>query len=214
MRSSSRDVPCGSLVTLLPARGDRAASWPGTVQLPAWSESDCSGERHHRAPKRDSRYAPQKRQKDAYQAVLSPFTSSGRLGIYQPLMTSCRKPLRRRRSRCVRDRSRARIAPAPSAAWMLRRILRDWASFSGGLAMAGFLQASCFHYPIVLRCVYTIAPYCYYPIRLYHYYLIMSRQNLIPPAWKCGTAPRYRQALVSLFLRFVFRFYRTALSGT
>jgi hypothetical protein len=43
MRSSSRDVPCGSLVSLLPARGDRAASWPGTVQLPACDESDCSG---------------------------------------------------------------------------------------------------------------------------------------------------------------------------
>jgi hypothetical protein len=80
------------LVILLPARGDRAASWPGTVQLPA--ESDCSGERHQRTPKRAARYAVQKRQNDAYQAVLSPFTSSGRLGIYQPLMTSCRKPLR------------------------------------------------------------------------------------------------------------------------
>src|SRR6202161_4624064 len=178
MRSSNRDVPCGSLVTLLPARGDRTASWPGTVQLPAWSESDCSGERHHRTPKRASRYAPQKRQNDAYQAVLSPFTSSGRLGIYQPLMTSCRKPLRRRRSRCVRDRSRARIAPAPAAVWRFRRISRDCASFSGGLAMTGFLQASCFHCPIALRCIYTIALYADYLIVLYNFYLIMSRRNL------------------------------------
>src|SRR3984885_10682901 len=177
MRSSSRDVPCGSLVTLLPARGDRTASWPGTVQLPAWSESDCSGERHQRAPKRASRYAQQKRQNDAYQAVLSPFTSSGRLGIYQPLMTSCRKPLRRRRSRCVRDRSRARIAPASSAVWSFRRTSRDCASFSGGLAMGGFLQAWFFHYPIALFHIYTIALYVYYPITLYHFYLIVSRQD-------------------------------------
>src|SRR5271166_3063375 len=177
MRSSNRDVPCGSLVTLLPARGDRTASWPGTVQLPVWSESDCSGERHQRAPKRASRYAPQKRQNDAYQAVLSPFTSSGRLGIYQPLMTSCRKPLRRRRSRCVRDKSRARIAPAPSAVWSFRRISRDCASFSGGLAIAGFLRASCLYYPIALHRIYTIALYVYYPITLYQFYLLMSRED-------------------------------------
>src|SRR5271163_373464 len=125
-------------------------------------------------PKRASRYAPQKRQNDAYQTVLSPFTSSGRLGIYQPLMTSCTKPLRRRRSRCVRDRSRARIAPAPSAVWSFRRTSRDCASFSGGLATADFLQASCFYYPIALRRIYTSAVYVYYPITLYHVYLIVS----------------------------------------
>ena len=180
-------------MTLLPARGDRAASWPGTVQLPAYSESDCSGERHHRAPKRASRYAAQKRQKDAYQAVLSPFASSGRIGMYQPLMTSCRKPLRRRRSRCVRDRSRARIAPAPSAVWRFRRISRDCASFSGGMAVAGFLHASYFHYPIALRLIYTIVLYVYYPIVLYHFYLIMSRQDLVPPAQLSRKPGRQRQ---------------------
>ena len=56
---------------------------------------------------------------------------------------------------------------------------RDCASFSGGLAMAGFLQASCFHYAIVLRRIYTIALYCYYPSMLYHSYLIVSRQGLV-----------------------------------
>jgi len=92
----------------LVARARRPCSdWPGTVQLPAWSESDFS------------------------KPCSRPFTASGRLGIYQPLITSCRKPLRRGRSRCVRDRSRARIAPAPSAVWSFRRISRDWASFSG-----------------------------------------------------------------------------------
>ena len=87
--------------------------------------------------------------------------------------------MRRRRSRWVRDRSRARIAPAPSAVWRFRRISRDCASFSGGLAMAGFLQASCSHYPFVLFCIYTIALYDYYPITLYHFYLIVSREDWI-----------------------------------
>ena len=79
----------------------------------------------------------------------------------------------------MRDRSRARIAPAPSAVWRFRRISRDCASFSGGLAIAGFLQASCSHYPIALFCIYTIALYDYYPITLYHFYLIVSRQDLV-----------------------------------
>ena len=74
----------------------------------------------------------------------------------------------------MRDRSRARMAPAPSAVWRFRRISRDCASFSGGMAMAGFLRGSCFHYLIALRRIYTIAPYGYYPITLYHFYLIVS----------------------------------------
>ena len=45
-RRSSRDVPCGSLVTLLRALGDLTTSCRGTVQLPACRDSDCSGERH------------------------------------------------------------------------------------------------------------------------------------------------------------------------
>ena len=47
--------------------------------------------------------------------------------------------------------------------------------------MVGFLQASCFHYPIVLRCIYTIALYTYYPITLYHFYLIVSREDWVRP---------------------------------
>jgi hypothetical protein len=43
--------------------------------------------------------------------------------------------------------------------------------------MADFIQASCFHYPIVLRYIYTIALYCYYLITLYHLYPIMSRED-------------------------------------
>jgi hypothetical protein len=53
--------------------------------------------------------------------------------------------------------------------------------------MAGFLWGSCSHYPIVLRRIYTIALYVYYPIVLYHFYLIVSRQDLVPPAWKRGS---------------------------
>ena len=37
--------------------------------------------------------------------------------------------------------------------------------FFRGLAMAGFL-GSCFHYPIALRCIYTITLYDYYTIRM------------------------------------------------
>ncbi len=39
-------------MTLLPARGDLTMSWRGTVQFPACSDRDCSGERHHSVPKR------------------------------------------------------------------------------------------------------------------------------------------------------------------
>jgi hypothetical protein len=66
--------------------------------------------------------------------------------------------------------------------------------------MAGFLQASCFHYLIALRRIYTIALYINYPITLYHFYLIVSREDLVPPAWKCGPAP-VADKLISLFLR-------------
>ena len=47
---------------------------------------------------------------EAYQTVLSPSTSSGRLGINQPFMTRKRKPRVNNRSRCVREMSLARIA--------------------------------------------------------------------------------------------------------
>ena len=40
--------------------------------------------------------------------------------------------------------------------------------------MAGF-ATSCFYYPIVLLCIYTIALYYCYPVTLYHIYLIVSR---------------------------------------
>ena len=75
----------------------------------------------------------------------------------------------------MRDRSRARIAPAPSAVWRFRRTSRDCASFLDGMAMAGFLWGSCFHYLIALRRIYTIALYDYYPIALYYFYLIVSK---------------------------------------
>ena len=56
---------------------------------------------------------------------------------FQPFMTSWRKPLTRRRSRCVRDRSPARMAAAPLQVWSFSRISRDCASFSGGVAIGG-----------------------------------------------------------------------------
>ena len=43
-RISSRDVPCGRLVTLLRPFGARTSSWCGTDWLPAWIDRDCSGE--------------------------------------------------------------------------------------------------------------------------------------------------------------------------
>jgi len=43
--------------------------------------------------------------------------------------------------------------------------------------MAGFLQASCFHSPIALLCIYTIALYCYSPITMYHFYRIVSKED-------------------------------------
>ena len=72
--------------------GERTTSCRGTVQFPA-----VKGQRllRRQAPVLAETRLPgkrrQKRQNEAYQAVLSPFTSSGRLGIYQPLMTSSQK---------------------------------------------------------------------------------------------------------------------------
>ena len=61
-------------------------------------------------------------------------------------------------------------------------------------------QASCFYYPIVLRCIYTIALYCYYPITLYQFYIIVSREDWSRPP---GSEAPHRVAdkLTSLFLR-------------
>ncbi len=47
--------------------------------------------------------------------------------------------------------------------------------------MAGGLQASGFHYPIALFCIYTIAQYDYYLITLYRFYLIVSREDCSGP---------------------------------
>ena len=61
--------------------------------------------------------------------------------------------------------------------------------------MAGFLQASCFHYPIVLRCIYTIALYVllsYYVVPFLSYCV---ERGLGPPAWKCGPALRHGNQL-------------------
>src|SRR5215469_5183193 len=137
-RRSSSDVPCGRVVILLRALGERTTSCLGTVQFPPCRDRDCSGERDQFLPKRVSRYTAAKRQKEAYHAVLSPFTSWGRLGTYQPLITSRRKPFASSRSRWVRLRSRARTAAARLAFWSRCRISRDCASFSEGFAIAEF----------------------------------------------------------------------------
>ena len=52
---------------------------------------------------------------EAYQTVLSPCSSSGRDGMYHPLMTSLRKPLASRRWRWVRVRSDDLMATSPRA---------------------------------------------------------------------------------------------------
>jgi hypothetical protein len=47
--------------------------------------------------------------------------------------------------------------------------------------MAGFLQASFFHYPFALFHIYTIAPYDTSLITLYHCYLIVSIEDWSGP---------------------------------
>src|SRR5208337_3797383 len=107
-----------------------------------------------------------KRQNDAYQAVLSPLFSSGRLGMYQPLMTSCRKPLARRRSLWTRVMSFARMAAAPFAFCRPCRISRDSASFSEGEAMPVlklvFGVVRILVYCVLLLLVYYVVPYLVY----------------------------------------------------
>ena len=131
-RTSSTDVPWGNAVILFRARGARTISCRGTVQLPAWRDSDCSGESDQFRPNRDARYAAAKGQKAVYHAVLSPGASPGRDGMYQPLMTSRRNPFAMSRSRCVRVMSRERMAALTPARCSRCRASRDSASFSDG----------------------------------------------------------------------------------
>jgi hypothetical protein len=60
----------------------------------------------------------------------------------QPFMTRNRKPFLSRRSRCVRDRSVARIAPA-CCRWSFARAFSDSASFSEGVDNGGLLSFFC-----------------------------------------------------------------------
>src|SRR2546429_3625641 len=103
-------------------------------------KSDCSGESDQFSLKRTVRYALQKPQNEAYQVVLSPRASSGREGMYQPFITSCRKPPLTSRSRWMRLRSDERIARTPCfcSVW---RASRESASFCCGVAIRSGRQA-------------------------------------------------------------------------
>ena len=103
------------------------------------------------------------------------------------------------RARQVARPDRPRPFPCPE----LRKFSRECASFSGGLAMTGFLQASCFHYPIALRCIYTIALYCYYPITLYHVYLIVSREGWTRPPGSAAPHPVADKLFSLFFVRWI-----------
>src|SRR5579862_1448882 len=96
--------------------------------------SDRSGLRHQYSPKRSFRYSAENDQKDAYQPVLSPGGSSGRVGVYQPFITSRINPALRRRCRCVRESWLVRMATAPLSCSSLRADSES-ASFSDGWAM-------------------------------------------------------------------------------
>ena len=74
--------------------------------------------------------------------MLSPGASSGRDGMYQPLMTSRRKPLARSRSRWVRLKSAERIATTPRPCSSCRAS-RDSASLPCGVAMRRLLPGLC-----------------------------------------------------------------------
>src|SRR5215470_13858828 len=112
-----------------------------------------------------------KRQNDAYQAVLSPFFSSGRLGMYQPLITSCRKPLARRRSLWTRVMSFARMAAAPLAFCRPCRISKDSASFSEGEAISALTLV----FSVARILVYCVVPYLVYCVE---WFLVSSAATL------------------------------------
>ena len=133
-RMSNTDVPKRSSVGLLPPLVERTSSCLGTVQSPIWRLSDCSGLKHQFSPKRSFRYCAENDQKDAYQPVLSPDGSSGRVGVYQPFITSRINPALRRRCRCVRESWLVRMATAPLSCNSLRADSES-ANFSDGWAM-------------------------------------------------------------------------------
>src|SRR5205807_3766189 len=93
--------------------------------------------------------------------------------MHHPCMTSCKKPFARRRSRCVRERSLARMAPAPFAVWSFRRISRDCASFSGGAAMRPRLTRV-IDVPLLSYCVARLLYYCAAPLLSYYAVPLLS----------------------------------------
>ena len=76
--------------------------------------------------------------------------------------------------------------PAPSAVWSFRRISRDCASFSGGLAMAGVSFRLRFSITrlrcsvvILLRSMTIILLSC-------SIFILLCRERTVWPAWKGG----------------------------
>src|SRR6266478_3823142 len=125
-------------------------------------KSDCSGESDHLSLKRTVRYALQKSQNEAYQVVLSPRASSGRDGIYQPFITSCRKPPLTRRSRRMRLRSDERTATTPRFC-SASRASRESASFCCGVAIRSGRQAE-----------WSVSILAYYAVHLLAYSAVLK----------------------------------------
>ena len=141
------------------ALGERTTSCRGTARLPVWMKSDCSGESDHLSLKRTVRYPRQKSQNEAYQVVLSPRASSGRDGIYQPFITSCRKPPLTRSSRRMRLRSDERTATTPRFC-SASRASRESASFCCGVAIRSWALGRAVRIYISLLCRTFTSLFC------------------------------------------------------
>ena len=145
--TENKEVLWGNSILRFVPLGLRIISCLGTVQFSEWRSKDCSGERHHSSPNRSFKYEAQKLQNEAYQAVLSPFCSSGFIGTYQPFTTSSKNAFPTRRSLWVRLMSFDWIAYLPCFC-RLCRTSSDCDSFSEGLIIVQFIVA-CRNYSIL-----------------------------------------------------------------
>jgi hypothetical protein len=88
--------------------------------------------------------------------------------MYQPFMTSCKKPFLTRRSRWVRVRSAERTATTPRFCNALRAS-RDSASFSCGLAIAFVLLLA--YCAVQFLAIYAVSNLAYSVVSLLAYFV-------------------------------------------
>src|SRR5580658_1566147 len=120
---------------------------------------------------------------------------SGRLGVCE-LLAERRQELRFRVP--LTHSCQFAISPRNPSADLSSRSLQIENCFSVhlGVGTAGKCSPASHFFTspdlILLHRIYTIALYVNYPIKSHHFYLNCVERGPLPPAWKCGSASRFR----------------------